>query len=85
MLIGGLREKYLANRLMVGNLQADHPIFLDTAKRLLALNTNTVPDESAALSAIRLQKSVNQKNEIEELKGSLQIYKKKYRISEICV
>ena len=54
---------------MAGNPQADGPGFLDTAKGLLALNTNTLPDHSAALFAIGLQKSVNQKNEIEELKG----------------
>ena len=69
VLISGLRDKHLVDCLMVGNSQADRPRFLDTAKRLLALNTNTVPNDSAALSAIGLQKSVNQKNEIEELKG----------------
>ena len=67
--ISGSRDKHLVDRLMVGNSQADRPKFLDTAKRLLALNTNTVPDDSAALFAIGLQKLVNQKNEIEELKG----------------
>ena len=69
VLISWLRVKHLVGRLMVGNSQADHSRFLDTAKRLLALNTNTIPDDSDALYAIGLQKSVNQKNEIEELKG----------------
>ena len=57
VLIGGLRDKHLADRLMANNSQADRPRFLDTAKRLLALNTNNVvQDDFAALSAIRLQK-----------------------------
>ena len=58
-LISELRDKHLIDRLMAGNARADHPRFLDTAKRLLALNTNTLPDNSAAFSTIELQKSVN--------------------------
>ena len=68
-LISGLRDKHLVYQLMAGNLQAGRPRFLDTAKQLLALNTNTLPDDSAALSAIGLQKSVNQKNKIAVLKS----------------
>ena len=54
VLISGLRDKHLVDSLMASNSQADRPEFLDTAKRLLALNTNTLPDHSAALSAIGL-------------------------------
>ena len=69
VLIGRLRDKHLVDRLMTVNARADRPRFLDTAKRLLALNTNTLPDDSTPLSAVELQKSVNQKKEIKELKG----------------
>ena len=41
VLISGLRDKHLVDRLMAGNSRADRPKFLDTAKRLLALNSNT--------------------------------------------
>ena len=86
VLISGLSDKHLVDRLMVGNWQADRPRFLDTAKRLLALNTNTVPDDSAALSAIGLQKSVNQKNEIEELKGLIADLRKEVQdIRDMCI
>ena len=67
MLISELRDKHLVNRLTAGNAHADRLGFIDVAKRPLALNTNTLPDNSAALSVIGPQKSVNQKNEIEEL------------------
>ena len=71
---------------MVGNSQADRSRFLDTAKRLFPLNTNTVPDDSAALSAIGLQKSVNQKNEIEELKGLIADLQKEVQdIRDMCI
>ena len=40
VLISGLRDKHLVNRLMAGNSQANRPRFLDSAKRLLALSTN---------------------------------------------
>ena len=71
---------------MAENLQADRPRFLDTAKRLLALNTNTLPDDSAALSAIGLQKSVNQKNEIEQLKGLIADLRKVVQdIIDMCI
>ena len=63
MLISGLRVKYLVDRLMAGNSRADRPRLLDAAKRLLAFITNTLPDDSASLSAIELQKSVNLKEQ----------------------
>ena len=86
MLISGLRDKHLVDRLMAGNLQADRPRFLDIAKRLLDLNTNTLPDDSAALSAIGLQKSVNQKNEIVELKGLIADLRKEVQgIRDMCI
>ena len=71
---------------MVGNSQADRPRFLDTVKWLLALNTNAVPDDSAALSAIGLQKWVHQKNEIEELKGLVADLRKEVQdIRDMCI
>ena len=86
VLISGLKDKHLVDRLMARNSQADRPRCLDTAKRLLALNTNTLPDDSAALSAIRLQKSVNQKNEIEELKGLITDLRKEVQdIRDMCI
>ena len=86
VLISGLRDKHLVDRLVVRNLQADRPRFFDTAKRLLALNTNAVPDDSAALSAIGLQKSVNQKNEIEDLKSLIADLRKEIQdIRDRCI
>ena len=47
--------------------------------------TNTVPGDSAALSAIGLQKSVNQKNEIEELKDLIADLRKEVQdIRDMC-
>ena len=77
MLIGGLRDKHLVDRLMAGSKQIDRPRCLDTVKRLLTSNTNAMRDDSVALSAIGLQKSVNQKNDIKELKGLIADLKKR--------
>ena len=86
VLISGLRDKHLVDRLMARYSQADRPRFLDTAKQLLALSTNTLPDDSAALSAIGLQRSVNQKNEIEELKGLIADLRKEVQdIRDMCI
>ena len=86
VLISGLRDKHLVDRLMAGNSQADRPRFLETAKQLLALNTNTLPDDSAALSAIGLQESVNKKIEIEELKVLIADLEKEVQdIRDICI
>ena len=86
MLISGLRDKHLVDRLVVRNSQSHYPRFLDPAKRLLALNTNVVPDDSATLSAIGLQKSVNQKNEIEESKGLITDLQKELQdIRNMCI
>ena len=86
VLISGLRDKHLVDRLIAGNSQDDRPRFLDTAKRLLALNTSTQPDDSATLSAIGLQKSVNQKNEIEVLKGLIADLRKEVQdVRNVCI
>ena len=86
MLINGLRDKHLVDRLTAGNSQADRYRFLDTEKRLLALNTNTLPDDSAALFAIGLQKSINQKNEIEVSKGIIADLRKEVQyIRDMCI
>ena len=77
MLISELRDKHLVDRLTAGNAHADRVGFIDSAKRLLPLNTNTLPDDSAALSVIGPQKSVNQKNKIEELEGLMAELQKK--------
>ena len=62
VLIGEMKNKHAVVCLMTGNSLAECSRFLDTAKRLLALNTNTLPDNSAAFSPTGLQKSVNQMN-----------------------
>ena len=50
------------------------------------MNTNTLPDDSAALSVIGPQKSVNKKNEIEELEGLMaELQKKVQDIRDICI
>ena len=86
VLISGLKDRHLVDRLMAGNSQAVRPRFLNTAKRLLALNINTLQDHSAALSAVGLQKSVNQKNEIEELKGLIADLRKEVQdIRDMCI
>ena len=71
---------------MAGNSQADCSRFLDTAKLLLDLNTDTLPDDSAALSAIGLHKSVNQENEIEVLKDLIADLRKEVQdIRDMCI
>ena len=68
VLIGEIKDKHIVDCLIAGNLLADRSRFLNTVKQLLALNTNALPDNSAAFTPIGLQKSVNQMNEIEKLK-----------------
>ena len=62
------KDKHAVDCFIAGNSLADRSRFLNTAKRLLALNTNALPDNSAAFTPIGLQKSVKQRNEIEKLK-----------------